>query len=112
MRIAAGKLDREIELQRSSTTYNSANEPILAWTTLAFVAAQVTPLRDGERLRAGEKLASKMSRFVVRHSEDWSDLSAQDRLVYEDRVYEIQSVQELGRRVGFEITATARGEAP
>lgn len=106
-----GALDRRITLKRASTTTNGFNEPIYTWATLATVWAAVTPVMDGERLRAGETIAMKQSRFTIRWSSTVSSLDPRDRLTFDGHEYDVNGVKQIGRRQFLEITATARAEA-
>lgn len=109
----AGRLDRRVALRRATGgSVNDMNEPVEVWTTLATVWTNVVPVMDGERLRAGETLAQMQSRFTIRYSSVVADLDPRDRLQYNGREYDINGLKEIGRREFFEITATARAEAP
>lgn len=108
----AGDLDRRIVILRAATTRDAMNEAVPTWSALATVWASVTPVGDGERLRAGQVLASRMVRFVVRYSSVTATVDPRDRVQFDGRVYDINGVKEIGRRVGLEITATARAETP
>lgn len=110
MSLAAGKLDRKIVLQRFTSTRDSYNEPVLAWSTLAVRQASYEPIRDGERFRAGETAATASARFVIRHSTVVSDLTPKDRLTFDGRTWQILHVKEIGRREGLEISATVRAD--
>ena len=108
----AGRLDSRITLKRATSTANAFNEPVVTWTTLATVWASVVPVNDGERLRAGETLASKQSRFTVRYSSTVASVDPRDRITFDGRDYDLNGVKEVGRREYLEITATARAETP
>lgn len=109
----AGRLDRRVSLLRASTlSTNDFNEAVTTWRVLASVAANVVPVSDGERIRAGETLSSMMSRFTIRYSSTVADLDPRDRISYDGRQYDIRGVKEVGRREFLEITAAARAEAP
>lgn len=110
--ILAGELYRKISIRRASFAANAFNEPVATWAVIAEMRAKVTPVQDGERLRAGETLASKMSRFVIRWSSVSRTIGPADRIMLEGREYDINGVKEIGRREGVEITATARAETP
>jgi SPP1 family predicted phage head-tail adaptor len=110
--ILAGELYRKISIRRASLAANAFNEQVATWVVIAEVRAKVTPVQDGERLRAGETLASRMSRFIVRWSKLTRTIDPTDRVMFEGREYDINGVKEIGRREGIEITATARAEAP
>lgn len=108
----AGRLDRRITLRRATTTTDAFNESVFVWGTLATVSAKVEPVSDGEQWRAGETLASMLTRFTIRYSTTVSSVDPRDRIQYGGREYDIQGVKELGRREFLEITAAARAETP
>lgn len=108
----AGSLDRRVTILRATNARNSFNEQVATWNTVATVWAAVAPISDGERLRAGESLATRKHRFTVRHSALMATVDTRDRLKFEGREFDVNGVKELGRREGYEITATARAETP
>lgn len=108
----AGDLDRRVIIQRAATTTDDYNEPVQEWQTLVSVRAAKLEISDGERFRAGEVYSDKAVRFKVRWQKALERLDTSDRVIFEDRVYDIVAVKEIGRRDGIEITATARAEAP
>lgn len=105
-------MDRRISLLRAAVSTDDFNAEIETWGDIATVWAAVDPVRDGERWRAGETLASKKMRFTIRWSRDVMDVDARDRVMFEGRTYDIDGVKETGRRDMIEITATARAEMP
>lgn len=110
--VAAGTLDRRVKIRRATFSTNGFNEQVESWADLGTVWASVTPISDGERFRAGEMLAAKSSRFVIRYSSKVASVDPRDRLVFDGREYDINGVKEIGRREALEITATARAESP
>lgn len=105
-----GDLDRRIILQRSTTTKDSFGQKIETFTTLAIVWASYMPVSDGEKQRASETYSNITARFRIRWALAWADLNTKDRVSFDNRVFDILVAKEIGRRVGFEITAAARGE--
>ncbi|WP_312529462.1 head-tail adaptor protein [Paracoccus sp. (in: a-proteobacteria)] len=63
-------------------------------------------VRDAERYAAGVVGVEAVARFTVRHSPFTAQITHKDRLVCEGRTYGIVGIKELGRHVGFEITAS------
>lgn len=106
----AGGLNRRITITRRSGTVDAFNEPGDTWTTYATVWASVTPINDGERTRAGETLAQKASRFVIRYSTATVSVSPLDRISFDGATYDINGVKEIAVRQYLELTATARAE--
>lgn len=106
--VRAGKLDRRLRLERyAETGRNELNEPIKGWSEIATVWAQQRPNRGDERFSSGQLSGQIVMTFHIR----WrSDLTRQDRLIYEGRAYNIKDLRELGRRVVLEIDAVADAE--
>jgi SPP1 family predicted phage head-tail adaptor len=107
----AGDLDSRVTIQRATITKNAIGEDAQTWTNLATVWAKVMPIRDAERSENGLINAERASRFQIRWSARVADVNPKDRLTYDGSTYEIWGVKELGRRVGIEISATARADA-
>ena len=110
MALSAGKMDRKIVLQRFTETFDSYNESVKTWATLATRWASYEPISDGERFRASETAATLSARFVIRYSSAVATLNPKNRLTFDGTTYEILHVKELGRREGLEITAGARDD--
>lgn len=106
----AGKLDRRIKLQKNVLALDDYGNQIDNWSEYINVWANVKPISDGERFGGGEVKAYATHRFQIRWHLMIADLSAVWRLEYDGRQYDISGVKELGRREGFEITATARAD--
>ncbi len=104
----AGALDRRVTLRRATEAANTLNERVQTWADLATVWGSKADVSDGERVRAQAIGSSITTRFQVRYSSISATLAPKDRVVCEGREYEVTGVKEIGRRVGVEITATAR----
>ncbi len=115
----AGRLDRRIVLLRPTATRNGLNEKVVEWAPIAGmppqgVAARREPIGDSERVRAQQIGAAITDRFTIRWASAYADLEITGpsyELEYSGRRYGIHAVKELGRREGFEITATGTPEA-
>jgi SPP1 family predicted phage head-tail adaptor len=109
--MAAGKMDRRIRIERATASddgFTSAGEK--TWATLADVWAEVTPVSDGERWRAGEVAAHVTHRFRIRYSSTVAGITPADRIIYQGDAFNISGVKEIGRREKLEITASARAD--
>ncbi|GGH24448.1 phage head-tail adaptor, putative, SPP1 family [Cribrihabitans marinus] len=106
--MAAGKLDRRITLQRATVTDDGfSSDGEISWSDIATVWASATPVRDAEKIAAGQVLATIMYRFEIRFSSTVADLGPADRVIFDGKDFNILGVKPLGRREGFEITAAA-----
>lgn len=105
----SGKLDRRLLIFRKTVTESGSGEPIETWSPIAEVWAQQMPNRGAERFTATQLVGAAVMTFHIRYRADLA-LTVQDRLEYEGRVWDIQDIRELGRRVVTEIDATARAD--
>lgn len=114
--IEAGSLDRRITLQRSTTTQNALGEEVETWVDVATVSAKRTnlPVRvaAAERVRGAEVAAVRYVSFRIRWAAKWADIDPTWRLIFEGRIFNIDDVNEVGRRIGWDIITTARSETP
>lgn len=106
----AGKLDRRLTLLQLVRTTNAMNEVEESWTSAGTVWASKRDVSDKERADNQEVGATITTRFQVRHSELSDNVRPTWRVGCEGRTYEVRAVKELGRRVGWEISAEARAE--
>jgi SPP1 family predicted phage head-tail adaptor len=109
--MTAGKMDRRIRIERATATddgFTSAGT--VTWSLLAEVWAEVTPISDGERWRAGEVAAHVTHRFRIRYSSTVAGITPADRIIYQGDAFNISGVKEIGRRQKLEITASARAD--
>lgn len=107
MTIRAGRLEHRITLQRNEPVQSDTGEMTEHWVEIATVWAERVWIRASERFAAQQTLAERVEMFRIRWREDTGPLQ---RLVWQGRAYDIQSVAPLDRRIGLEITATARAE--
>lgn len=103
----AGSLDRKIVIQRAVKTKLPSGHEKEDWETLHEVWAQVLPIRGEERHVAMQTTAAAETKFKIRYREGITPL---DRLLYEDKQYDITAVIELGRREGLELWGKMRAE--
>jgi head-tail adaptor len=107
--VAAGKLVRRVTIVRPTFTRNGDNERVEGEPVLTTRWASVRPAPGTERFQDAESAAEAPMRFVFRYEPGL--VLVTDRLLHDDgRSYAIASVTEIGRREGWEVLATARGE--
>lgn len=97
MMVAAGHLDRRIELQSASVVLDSDyNEPINTWSTYATVWAMKEEHRATETEGAGRRFAGYDLFFTIRHR---TDVEPEHRIVFDGENYEIVGrPREIGRK--------------
>lgn len=103
----AGNLDRQITLQQVTTVQDAYGEEIETWADLSpdpTVWANVRPVRGRELEGKPGVIAEADTVFKIRHR---TDLTRRMRISYNGDLYNIKSINELGRREGLEIFAIA-----
>lgn len=108
----AGKFDRRITIERATMTTNSFNEQVPVWSTLATVWADKQDTSASENYKASEVGAEISTRFVIRFSSTVASVDAKDRILYDNRIYDIKAVREPKgtRDILIEIDAMARAD--
>ena len=107
----AGPLDQRITLRRATVTTNDLGEDIETWSDFATVWAARAEVSNRERFAAQQVGFELVARFRIRYSTRVGDLSPQDRMLIDGQEYNITGVAMIGRREGWEITASYR-ESP
>lgn len=102
----AGQLDRRITIQQFATSPDSFGQPIETWTDVAVVWAQITAESGGESYAAEQRTAKQVVTFTVRYRAGIRPKS--HRVVYDGEIYDVENVEEIGRREGLAIKAYAR----
>jgi len=122
--IAAGKLDRRVEIlstgalaqanafqadafQPHSSTQSASGAISTTWQAVATVWAECLPGPGREGFGPDQRAAYNATRFRIRYRENVTPLN---RLRCGGREYDIHGVQEIGRREGLEMLAEARTE--
>lgn len=100
----AGTLDRRIVIQTFTTTQDGAGQPVPTPSTLATVWAAVDSLRGKEPFQGEQFNAQRVSVFKIRWRDDIDETM---QIVHDGDTYDIQSIIEVGRREGLEISALA-----
>lgn len=101
-------MDRQITIQRATSVQDGFGEEVATWSDLMTIWAEVTPTRGAEPYIADRFEAGRVNTFRVRYNQDATAILETDRISYEGEVYDIHSIQELGRREGLVLTAEAK----
>lgn len=86
----SGILRERIEFQRRSTNLNEYGEAPQTWTVITTVRASVEPLSGREFFTALQTQTDISVRIICRYSAAVAAVTAQDRIVHGDVVYDIR----------------------
>ena len=104
-------MDRRIGIERATLTTNAYGERVETWGALATVWADVTYRVGGSESIQSEQIFSEQRvNFTIRYSNTLSNLKTSDRVTYNNEIYQIEGVQEIGRNEGIRLITTLRGE--
>ena len=107
MPLNIGRLDRRIDIQQDpASSADTYGQVVPSWTALDTVWAQVTP-SGSESHEGSQDHATRTTEFRIRYR---SDVTEKMRIRYPAStgdIYDIESITEIGRQVGLDITATA-----
>jgi SPP1 family predicted phage head-tail adaptor len=102
--VRIGRRDRKVTVQRMTQGRNQYNEIVPEWTDLATVWAHLKTLSGKEALSSEQVVATGTAVFNIRYR----SLTTQDRVLCEGSVYQIESMNELGRKKELELICTTR----
>ena len=103
--------DRTLTLQRRGIGKDQHGDPSQEYADLAAKIPARRRLAPGsERLASAEVAASMPVVFYIPWAPQYADFNAADRVFHERRSYDVQSVNEVGRRSELEIAATGRAD--
>ncbi len=91
----AGQLKHLLSIERVTEIQNSFGEPIKEWQEIAKVYGSIYPIRGIERYMSMEKHARATHEINIRYI---SSITPKDRIIYQNRVFEIISIFNLGER--------------
>lgn len=103
----AGKLDREIVIERNTPTRDSYGASIEGWATLATVWARKLEESGKEFFSADQVVADQKVVWRIRWPDGFTP-TVEDRINYDGNYYDITALPELGRRAGMDIHSVAQ----
>ena len=101
--IDPGKMDRRINVQKKIRTRLPSGQIIEGYQPDVQCWAMVHSARGNEVYQADKKSAWRRRSFVTRYHPQITELHT---IVYEAVRWDIESIEEIGRRTGLSITAT------
>ncbi|WP_447727274.1 head-tail adaptor protein [Sphingomonas koreensis] len=109
MRIAAGELDRRVEIWRSVPVDNGTGTVPGEPGKIATRWARKLDVSDSERVRAAEQGQEVGTRFLMRSGPLTRTISGKDQIKHGGRFYEVTGTKDSpDREDGVEITTVAR----
>lgn len=104
----AGRLDRRITIQELTVSRDEYGDAEQTWSAhLTDIAAQVIPLSGREEYFGAQVNAKATHRFNVR----WrSGIEPTMRILFDGKCWDIERIDEMGRRDGLAIYAFAYPE--
>ena len=107
MPLNIGRMDRRIDIEQdTASSADSYGQIVPSWGALDTVWAQVTP-SGNETHEGNQDHATRTTEFRIRYR---SDVTEKMRIKYpasSGDIYDIESIIEIGRQEGLDITATA-----
>jgi head-tail adaptor len=99
MIIRAGKLDRTITVERRHDIISAAGSMTPVWTAHATVRAEIVEPEIVETANQDGTAEAETLTFRLR----FLAITPADRVRFDDRIFDIIGVKELGRRRGSEL---------
>ena len=100
MKIRSGNLDRQITITRLSEAVSASGGVSKSWTPLHIVRGEKVELSSADAPEAFGNADSGQVVFRVRYI---SDLTTNDRIIFEGQDYDLEGITELGRKHGQEL---------
>lgn len=104
--IPAGNLTQFIRIERAHRVVGEAGAVSNVWTAVASVRAELVQDITAETASQKGTTATRSVHFRLRFL---GGIATADRIVWNDRAYQITEITELGRRAGLEIKAALNG---
>lgn len=104
-----GNLDRRVELQIPTKSRDGFGGEVITWSGIATVWASVEYPSAGQRedQSANQQTAFLRAKFTIRYR---ADVTAETRLVFDGKEWDILNRAESGRKARLVLTAENRGE--
>lgn len=108
--ITAGKRNRRVTIERKTVTQDEFGSPVEVWSPLKTVMASWRRATARETLASSEVAGAITDVFGLPWSETIGTITVLDRLIFDNRTYDIAEATEIGFREGMAIKAIARAE--
>lgn len=108
--VTSGKRNKRVRIERKSVTQDDFGGNVETWAPLKTVMASWRRATAREVLASSEVAGAITDVFGLPWSTTISTITVLDRLIFDNRTYDIAEVGEIGFRAGMMIKATARSE--
>lgn len=102
----AGKLDKQILIQREGSTLDDFGAPAGSLSTIHTLRAQIITASTDEAIRAYGASTEVLTVFRTRYRDG---IKVSDVISYAGALHDIKEIKELGRRKGLELRTISRG---
>lgn len=96
----AGRLDKRFVIESASLAQDSYGAENPSWSTFATVWGAFMPLPGTEQYTADRKTEDVPIRIKMRY---YPNVTIDMRVLHNSKYYDIISINELGRREGYEL---------
>jgi SPP1 family predicted phage head-tail adaptor len=103
--IRAGKLDRQIIIERQTETVAASGAVSNTWAPLATVRAELVQRGADEYLAGFGEAETSSAVFRIRYL---AGITTVDRVICDGIAYEIDEIAELGRKRALELRTVAK----
>lgn len=100
-----GKLDRRITFQQK--VYGTTKLDVTSWEDIVTVWASADEKSGSEPFEVEQQQAHTMTMFTIRFR---SDITTENRIVYNSQYWDITSILEVGRKRFLHILAESGGQ--
>ena len=100
-----GKLDRRISIERFTESVNDFGERELSWSTAfsCWAGLEIKKTGSAEKLVDRYESSVKLVEWTLRQSSDTDTLTTADRIKYDNQIFDIIAIHELGRGVDVRV---------
>lgn len=102
----AGSMDRLIEIQVATVTYDEYRNQSTVWETLVPLRAQL--INRSTDNQGGQNVATDST--VTFRTYFHTGVTLDHRVMFDGQAYTIKSIKELGRRAGMDLSCERTGK--
>ncbi len=97
----AGRLTHTLTIERATTTLSQYRAPVETWSPVTTLKAErLKSAREENENTPGTRTITFRTRFA--------DVRLSDRVLFEGQAFDLEAVEEIGRRKALELRLVAR----